>query len=118
VSNPCENCACRAECQPYGNEYLAADGVWIKEMIIDKAGTIIPQHSHQFDHTSYLARGSVLFEGKRYDAPFPIFVPAFKKHTFESLVDNTMVLCIHNVSRHGEVKIHEEHQLIALQAGG
>lgn len=117
-SSPCENCAVKAECQPYGAEYIAADGVFIKEMMIPKAGTIVPQHSHAYDHTSYLAKGSVLFEDKRYDAPFPIYVPAFKKHTFTSLEDNTLVLCIHNVSRKGEVEVHEEHHLIALEAGG
>ena len=112
MTKPCDKCSCKDICQPYGNEFMAADGVWIKEMIINKAGTIVPQHSHEYDHTSYLVKGSVLFEGKELTAPYPIHIPAHKKHTFQSLTDDTMILCIHNVSRHGEVKIHEEHQLV------
>lgn len=110
-ANPCQNCKVNSICQPYGIEYTAADGVFIKEMRIPDANTVVPQHSHKFDHTSFLAVGSVIFEGKQYDAPHPFYIPAFKKHTFQSLTPNTLILCIHNVSRSGEVEIAEEHQL-------
>ena len=112
MESPCTHCLVKAECQPYGSEFMAADGLFIKEMILDKAGTIVPQHSHAYDHVSYVAKGAVLFEGKRYESPSPIFVPAMKKHTFVSLEDDTLVLCIHNVSRSGEVEVVAEHQLI------
>lgn len=110
MSSPCENCAVNQQCQPYGNEYMAADGVFIKEMTIPFAGTMVPQHSHEYDHTSFLARGSVLCNGKQYRAPCPIYIPAKQKHSFLSLVDDTLVLCIHNTMRTGKVEVHEEHQ--------
>lgn len=109
---PCNSCAVRAECQPYGEEYTAADGVFIKEMRIPKAGTVVPQHSHEYDHTSFVANGSVMFEGRKVIAPAPLFIPAFKKHTFIALEDDTLVLCIHNVSRTSAVQVFEEHQIL------
>lgn len=111
--NPCTNCAVRAQCQPWGAEHFAADGIFIKEMRIPKAGTIVPQHSHKYDHTSFVASGSVTFEGQTIEAPAALYIPAGKKHTFTSLVDDTLVLCIHNVGRTGGVEVREEHQLIA-----
>ena len=117
---PCDVCAIKDECQPYGAEYEAADGVWIKEMCIPKAGTIVPQHSHAYDHTSYLAKGSVEVEGHTYHAPFPIYIKAGVMHTFLSLQDDTLVLCIHNVSRTGAVQVAAENsisQIIARSTG-
>lgn len=113
MESPCKNCAVADQCQPYGNEYMAADGVFIKEMTIPFAGTCVPQHSHEYAHTSFVARGAVSVEGKVYAAPAPIFIPAHKKHRFVALVDDTLILCIHNVSRSGAVEVHEEHQLTA-----
>jgi quercetin dioxygenase-like cupin family protein len=112
MNSPCDTCAVRAECQPYGNEYTAADGVFIKEMCIPKAGTLVPQHSHEYDHTSFVAKGAVICEGITYRAPYPIYIRAGVKHMFESLEDDTMVLCIHNVSRTGSVEVREEHQIV------
>lgn len=31
---------------------------------------------------------------------------------FESLEDDTLVLCIHNVSRTGGVQVRDEHQIV------
>lgn len=110
MNSPCRGCAVVAQCQPYGNEFTGADGVFFKEMRVPRAGTLIPQHSHAYDHTSYLVTGSVEVEGKRYDAPAPIYIPANRMHTFLTLVDDTFVLCVHNVSRTGSVEIREENQ--------
>jgi hypothetical protein len=119
MNSPCEKCETREECLAWGEEYMAADGVFIKEMRLPKAGTLVPQHSHEYDHTSFLAKGSVLFEGKELKAPTPIFIPAGKKHTFVSLEDDTLILCIHNVSHTGKIEIREEHTLEeALQCLG
>jgi quercetin dioxygenase-like cupin family protein len=86
-------------------------------MHIPKAGTIVPQHSHAYDHTSFVASGSVAVRGgpsgpSIVQAPAPIFIPAGVKHSFTSLEDNTLVLCIHNVSRAGFVEVREEHQIV------
>jgi hypothetical protein len=108
-SNPCLECPVNSICQPFGNEFTAADGIWIKEMRIPHANTLVPQHSHEYDHTSYLAAGSVLFEGEIYDAPHPFYIPAHKMHT-----DNTLILCIHNISRSGAVQIHAENRTLEV----
>lgn len=107
MGKPCETCHARAACQPIGREYRAG-GSFVKEMDIAKSGTIIPQHAHSYEHISYVAKGAVEFEGKRYDAPHAIVVPAFKKHTFTALMDETLVLCIHSC----EPDMVEEHQIV------
>lgn len=122
MTSPCISCEaatiCRAAQQPYGIEDTTADGVFIKQMAIPVAGTLVPQHSHTYDHTSLLAAGSVRVfkEGSHigdFRAPKPIVIPAHTKHSFLSLEDNTVIYCIHNVSRQsGQVEIAEEHNII------
>jgi hypothetical protein len=46
-----------------------------------------------------------------FRAPYPIFIAAKVKHTFQSLEPNTLIYCIHNAARTGSVEIHAEHQL-------
>lgn len=110
MSSPCNGCAVRAACQPIGREYTTENGAFVKEMDIKQAGTVIPQHAHAYEHISYVARGSVLFEGKPIRCGTPeaaIIVPAYKKHTFVSLEPDTLVLCIHA----SKPVITEEHQI-------
>lgn len=115
--SPCETCAVRAQCQPYGKEYTAADGIFVKEMTIPRSGTLVPQHSHEYDHTSFLATGSIrawadgVLLGE-FTAPYPLFVKAGVKHSFLSLQDNSLILCLHNILRTGAVEVREEHNLI------
>jgi len=103
--------------QPYGIEVYTSDGVFIKEMHIPDAGTVVLQHSHQYDHVSLLATGSVRawadgVEIGDYVAPKGIEIKAGVKHTFLSLEDETVIYCIHNVARQGDVQILEEHHIV------
>ena len=113
----CDTCTICSE-QPPVWEHTSVDGVFIKQMFLKDAGTLVPQHSHTFDHTSMLAVGSVRvwvedqFQGD-FKAPTPLFIAAKRKHTFQSLEPNTIIYCIHNVGRTGRVQIHAEHQLSA-----
>lgn len=113
----CNGCAARAVCQPYGDEHVV-DGVGVKEMRIPKFGTWVPQHSHEYDHISYLAKGRIVIsrEGEsgcsEASAPRAIKIPAGVKHSFMSLEDDVLILCIHNVSRNGTFEVREEHQII------
>lgn len=106
-----------AEEQPHGVEIHMADDVFIKQMVIPRAGTFVPQHSHNYDHTSMLAVGSVrawvdgVLKGD-FQAPTGILIEAGTKHTFMALEDNTVLYCIHNVSRTGLIEIDEEHQIV------
>ena len=106
--------------QPETIEFYSADGVFVKTMHIRYKGVIVPQHSHQYDHMSFLAIGEVSvfkhdksgsFTGERMIAPCAIHIKAGIKHSFLSVTDEVLILCIHNVSRTGEVEILEEHHL-------
>lgn len=125
----CKTCSIADQCrtftrapeQPGSVEHFMADGVGIKTMDIARKGTFVPQHSHPYDHTSYLAKGSVrvLYNSEpnlggaagTFYAPFPIFIKAGVKHTFETLEDDTLILCIHNASRTGTFEVLAENSL-------
>lgn len=115
ITEPCANCSMCIE-QPPLWEHTSVDGVFIKQMYLEKVGTLIPQHAHRYPHTTMLARGKMRIwkEGVLlgdFEAPFPIYIEARVKHTLMSLEDNTLAYCIHNSSRTGTVEVHEEHQL-------
>lgn len=100
---------------PDGAEWTTADGVFIKQMFIAKAGTMIPQHSHEYAHVSMLAVGSVRLwaDGEPlgdFKAPMPLSIAAGTKHTFMALEDGTTVYCIHNLHGEKNITIREEHQ--------
>lgn len=83
-------------------DFYMADDVFIRHINILKTGTIVPQHMHNYDHTSFIARGSVLaWKGEEFlgtlKAPFGLLIPAGTQHCFQSLEDNTSILCIHNM---------------------
>lgn len=106
--------------QPISTDIYMADGVFAKTMVIQKADTLVPQHSHTFPHMSVLVRGSVRVwkdgcEIGDYVAPDGIFIPAKSKHTFRSLEDNTIILCVHDIGTAESVSIHEEHQLAGVE---
>lgn len=111
----------RLEEQPIDTDFVMPDGVFIKQIHIKKKGTYIPQHSHSYEHVSMLARGSVQvwINGEldrrtacgTYKAPKPIMISAEKKHLFLALEDDTIIFCIHNISRTGEIEVREEHQI-------
>lgn len=103
--------------QPISTDIKMADGVFMKTMRVQKAGTLIPQHSHVFPHISNLVRGRmrVFADGKDmgvYEAPIGILIGAHIKHTFETLVDDTIVLCVHDIGTAEGVEIAEEHQIV------
>lgn len=93
-------------------DFTSPDGVFLKGMILNKAGLVVAQHAHKYGHTSLLAHGSVRVWKENiligdYKAPAFIFIEAEAKHKFQSLEDNTSVYCIHNVSQTGgNVAIH------------
>lgn len=106
-----------ADEQPHTVEHITSDGVYIMHIVIPKAQSLVPQHSHVYDHTTMVAKGKVKvwedgkFMGDKV-APASIFIKAGAKHSFLTLEDNTILYCIHNVSRTGEVEIAEEHQIV------
>lgn len=106
----------RSELQPIGVEFSMPDGIFIKQYLIAECGSYVPQHSHKYDHTTMLALGAlrVWCDGELvgdFDAPSPISIKAGTKHLFQTLTENTLLYCIHNISRTGDVEILEEHQI-------
>lgn len=99
-------------------EHTSEDGLFMKGMIMEKAGTVVGQHAHIYGHTSLLVRGKCVVyvgdnaEGVKYEAPAFIWVPEKEKHRFVSLEDNTHIYCIHNTYGAKNVKIYEEHKFI------
>ncbi len=109
--------------QPPEVEFTLEDGVFVKQMYLAEAGSVVPQHSHEYAHTSMLAVGSVRVWCDEqllgdFKAPRPITIKAHAKHTFLSLEPGTLIYCIHNVARTGEVEVAAHHQIGDLQCHG
>jgi hypothetical protein len=109
--------------QPYGVEIKLADEIFVKQIVVDRPHTMIPQHSHSYDHTSMLAVGEVeVWQGEtymgRFQAPTGILIKAHVKHSFVTLSEKVILYCIHRTDRTGEVEIHEEHHLPPLRRPG
>ncbi len=103
--------------QPHTVAHHTADGIYIMEIVVPKAHSLIPQHSHVYDHTTMLVKGKIkVWEDGKFIgdkiAPTGIFIKAGVKHSFLTLEDDTILYCIHNVTRTGEVEIKEEHQIV------
>ena len=102
--------------QPIRKDFRTCDGVQIIQMHIPRKGTIVPQHSHSYPHTSMLATGRVraFKDGEligEFQSPQIIFIEEHCKHAFISLEDNTIIYCIHNLHGKDEIEIHAEHYL-------
>lgn len=99
-------------------DFHFADGIFVKHIVIEKPGYMVPQHAHELDHVSFLATGSVRAwrDGKllgEYHAPAGIFIEAGAKHAFLTLAPNTTLLCIHNLGSEKSVRVLAEHELTA-----
>lgn len=99
-----------------GYEVTTADGVWIKRYTFPAAGSIVAQHAHAWDHTTMIVSGAVYLwkngalDG-RHDGPKCLFIEAGVKHTFQTIENDTTVLCIHN-ARHPQVAaVLDEHRV-------
>ncbi|HEV2674162.1 MAG TPA: hypothetical protein VGV37_06430 [Aliidongia sp.] len=107
-----------AEEQPVTIDTKMADGVFAKSILVREADTVIPQHAHAYDHSSFLASGAVrawaddVLLGD-FQAPEGILIRAGVKHRFQTLAPFTVIICIHNLHGEEAVKILEEHQLDA-----
>jgi quercetin dioxygenase-like cupin family protein len=103
--------------QPEQVEIHSTDDIYIRQIAVKKALTVIPQHSHAYDHLTMVARGSVKvsMEGgitKDYVAPTGIMIKAGVKHLFVTLEDDTLLYCVHNLRGEAIVKVLEEHNLV------
>lgn len=102
--------------QPDVIDFQLSDGIFIKSALFKSDGSIIPQHSHEYDHSTFIATGSAhVWCDQEYlgefQSPKSVFIKKLAKHTFMTSSPDTLILCIHNVERTGEIDIHELHEL-------
>ncbi len=97
--------------QPDSWQMVLTDDIFVKQMVLAKAGYTVSQHVHEYDHHTMLAAGAVAaWVGNaehpiEFSAPYPIFVAAGTPHKFMALEDNTILYCIHNLHGKGAVSI-------------
>lgn len=88
-------------------EYISGN-IYIREMALEKAGDIVNGHTHNFDHTTYVVRGSVLVESLNEDGTVKqsaikraqdgqnwVLIKAEVKHRITALEDNCMAHCVY-----------------------
>lgn len=100
-------------------EIHMADGIFIKQMLCEKAGTFIEQHVHAYDHTLMIAKGSFrVWRGEPhlgdFKAPAGLLIEAGTKHMLQALEPGSLAYCIHNISRTGEVEVVPTESVLAL----
>lgn len=103
--------------QPTEVRFEMADGIAVVMTTAPDKGTILPQHSHKYPHISVIASGSVgVWKDGAHMGEFAakshIVIEANAMHMFVTRSDDTTILCIHNVSRHGDIEMIEEHQIV------
>jgi len=110
----------RAARQPATLAISIYAGVYVKAYTVPDAGTLLPQHSHEFAHLTALTAGSVrVWRGAKllgdHHAPSLIQIPARTLHQFLTLTPNVGLMCIHNADRadaDGEPVIAERADLL------
>lgn len=98
-------------------DFHDADDIFYKQIRLEK-DQLVPQHAHDYDHTTLLAAGAVRMwcDGELIgdiEAPRAMLILAGKKHAFLALKDGTLLYCIHNLRGKPGYKHSEEHQLWA-----
>ena len=106
----------RAEHQPETISLTIYGGIYFKLWRVPDADTIIPQHSHEWDHLTAVLQGMVRVwrDGELlgdFMAPATVRIPAGCKHSFRTLTPGTVFACIHNAEHGDEPPIREEHTL-------
>jgi len=87
----------------------ASGNIFIREMKFEKAGDIVEGHTHNFDHTTYVAHGSVKIESLNEDGSVKqtvikravdghnwVLIKADVCHRLTALEDNSMGHCIYS----------------------
>lgn len=84
----------------YPNTRITAiKNLWVRQMAFENVGDRNEGHTHDYDHLTLLASGSVKVDVEghitHYDAPQMIFIAAGKRHFLESTKPNTVAYCVH-----------------------
>ena len=90
----------RAEHQPTSDIAIYA-GIYCKTYRVPDAGTVLPQHAHDFPHLTLVIAGTVCVHSENrclgeFTAPMTIRIAARMLHTFTTLTPDCVLVCIHN----------------------
>lgn len=82
--------------------FETADDVFVKQIHLPRKNMMYPQHSHKWDHSTLLLRGSIVLwigdkPGLYYKAPTIMFIAKGIEHRFQTLEDDCLVYCVHNL---------------------
>lgn len=82
-------------------KHYTVGGVYVKELVLEKAGDKVLGHRHLFDHLSLLAKGcvKVTVDGMAtsYNSPTALNIKAGKHHEIMALTDDCLWYCVHAV---------------------
>jgi len=104
----------RAEHQPETVSLTIYGGILYKVWRVPDSNTLIPQHSHEYDHLTVVIKGLVQVwrDDKlagEYRAPDIIKIPKHCKHRFLTLEPDCVFACVHQADT--AEMVHEEHHL-------
>lgn len=81
--------------------------VWTRQMHFKQAGDVEHGHTHDYDHLTLLAHGSLRVtvngQSTEFNAPHMILIKAQFEHELTALQDGTVAYCIHAVRGHPEL---------------
>ena len=105
----CESCKAGSGCGMPPTAVYEADGLFVAQIEIQRAGEKIAQHAHVYPHLTMLTHGSVRVHcsgqpDRDFTAPVGFTVEAFTKHQFTALTDDVFLLCIHNTGHSGRLE--------------
>jgi quercetin dioxygenase-like cupin family protein len=76
-------------------------GLYFRAILLEKTGSVVPQHKHPFNHVTLVASGKVRMwvDGAwvgDFSGFYAIEIEANKEHVFQALEDNTRLSCVHD----------------------
>ncbi len=104
---------------PIGVELYADDWLFCKLMGPLAAGTVVPQHAHEYDHVTLLLVGALdmWIDGVPHGvqrAPKAIAIKAGAKHLFRALHDGSLAACVHNLRGDGYPAVRARHDITGV----
>lgn len=81
-------------------EWLETEGgICVRMIYLEKAGYVVPQHTHEYGHTTLISSGAAAlwvdgaWQGD-FVAPCLRYVQPNAEHVYQALADNTVLSCI------------------------
>ena len=84
-------------------------GIYFRSIILQK-GQVVDQHTHDYDHATYIGSGSVeMYADNKPVGTVPagraVLVKAGVYHVFSALENNTRLTCVHDVKSAESIKV-------------